>query len=74
MKLMTRLNKIERQRARLRPQREVYIYYDPETCRDGFTDVTYAHSARTNEQVLIADIPADALRVVIRYDRVDHME
>lgn len=72
MKHMTRLNKIERMRRRLQPQRDVYIYYDPETCSDGIEDVTYARNARTDEKILIADIPADALRVVVRYDRPAH--
>ena len=71
MRHMVRLNRIERMRRRLHPQPEpdVWIYYDPTTCRGGIEDTTNARNARTGELCPIAALPVEALRVIISYDR-----
>lgn len=63
---------IERRRAQRRPAIEWWIHYDPETCRDGIEDTTMAWSAlRPDVRRPIADLPADAHRIVIRYESPD---
>lgn len=69
---LTRLTRsIERKQAHRRPAPDIWIFYDPATCRDGIEDTTNARNARTGELRPIADLPEDCTRIVVTYDRTD---
>lgn len=72
MRANSRLTRATRLIERRRPAIEWWLYYDPVTCRDGVTDTTMAWSAlRPDVRCPIADLPADAHRIVIRYESPD---